>query len=116
MRLWLMCIFCTFLFTIAANAQTECPVDKVCISPQAARTALENADLVKAQADEIMTLREAVIKQKEVTIDVKIELAKAIGELTGAKQEVIRVQANLEFILLHGRNKCGGFTLLCIQK
>lgn len=106
-----------FILTLAASGQTpQCPPDMVCISPQAARQALENADTVKAQAAEILTLREAVLKQKEATVDVKIEYAKTLGELTGAQKELIALRAQLEFVMKNGRNKCGGLTLFCLQK
>jgi len=114
-----ICIFCIILFAISASGQTDCtvtPRDCALVSKAALVKALTDSDTVKAQAAEIMTLREAVVKQKEVTVDVKIELAKAIGQLTGAQQELVSARAMLDFVMKNGRNKCGGFTIFCMQK
>jgi len=110
----------TLFFVSIANGQTvaDCPHPSGCVvlSVEQARQSLEDRVTVKAQADEILTLRESVVKQKEVTVDIKIEYAKTLGELVGAKGELISLRAQLEFVLKNGRNKCGGLTLFCIQK
>lgn len=99
-------------FSIVANAQdAQCPSGMVCISPEAAKAAVVAHETVKAQAAEILTLREAVIKQKEITADVKIELAKAIGNLTGSQQEAVSQRAIIEFLLKNGRKRCAPFAI-----
>lgn len=110
-----LCIALLFIAAFAVQAQ-QCPPDMVCTTPEAARKALQDSDMVTAQAAEILTLREAVVKQKEVTVDIKIEYAKTLGELVGAKGELISLRAQLEFVMKNGRNKCGGLTLFCIQR
>lgn len=97
---------------LSANAQTDCPLDKVCLSPEAARAALEAGDKVTALETEVQTLRIAVLDQKGITNDVKIELAKQIGEKTGAQAEAARLSAIVEFLLKNGRKKCYG---ICVQ-
>lgn len=114
--IWL--IACLFTLAGASMAQDpaaiDCPADRVCITLDQARQALVDADTVKAQANEILTLKQALIDQKEVTVDIKIELARVMGEKTGADQAVVRLQAQNEFLLKYGRKRCGVFSL-CIQ-
>lgn len=112
---WLLIIGTAITFS---QTVTDCPHPSGCVvlSAERARQALVDADTVKAQAAEILTLREAVVKQKEVTVDVKIELARTLGQLTGAQSELISLRAQIAFLMEHGRNKCGGFTLLCVQR
>lgn len=101
---------------VFGNAQTtDCPLDKVCMTVGQARQALVDSDTVKAQVAEIATLKLALADQKNITADIKIELAKAIGEKTGAEQMVVRLTAIIEFLQKNGRKKCGTFTLICVQ-
>lgn len=117
MKLWRH-IFALAVFALCAipaySQTTECPANMVCISPEAARKALENADLVTALRTEILTLKQAILDQREITIDTKIALARAIGEKTGLEQSVVRLTAEVEFLNRYGRKKCAPFAI-CIQ-
>lgn len=90
-----------------AQTVTDCPHSSGCvvISGDAARSALQAGDQVVALEAEIKTLKEAVLAQRETTVDVKIELAKAIGAKTAVEQEVIRQAAYIELLMKYGRIK-----------
>lgn len=94
-----------FLFALSASAQTDCPPDKVCITPEQARHYLNLEDTAKAKDAEIATLKNALADQKNITADIKIELAKAIGEKTGAEQQVVRLSAIVDLLLKSVRPK-----------
>lgn len=93
------------LFASSARGQTQCPTGLVCISPEAARTALQQADTVVAQQKELAAKDQAIADfQKELNA-MRIELAKAIGEKTGSEQMVVRLTAIIDFMLKNGRTK-----------
>lgn len=90
-------LFSAAAFSVTAAAQpSQCPPGMVCISPEAARKALENADTVEAQKKEIEVLKQAIADQRNLTADVKIELARTVGEKTRLEIEVPRLSALLE--------------------
>lgn len=82
--------------TSFSQSTPDCPVGFVCISPEAARKALENADTVEAQRKEILALMQAIADQKGATADVKIALAQATGEKTQLEIANLRLNGNLE--------------------
>lgn len=96
-------------FAFSAQAQTDCPADKVCLTQEQAARYLTFEDTVKAQEKEILALKQAVLDQKLVTMDVKIELAKYIGENTVLKQSIVRCDADKEMLIKFGRVKKNGF-------
>lgn len=102
------------IFTIAivlvgaANTYSqdvECPISKVCLSPEAAQAALVAHQTVIAQQIEINTLRNAVLDQKEVAESLKIELAKTTGMLTGEQQQNVSNRAIISLMIPMLRQK-----------
>lgn len=108
-------ILAIFLFTVAVSASgQECPADKVCISPQAARKAIADAETVKAQEAQIKGLEQAVKDEKDVAEKLKIEYAEARGELTALKQNAVSDRAIIELLLKNSKKKCYPFSILCL--
>lgn len=115
MKLYIAIIFTLFLFCFpfGVNAQETpggvqpfpCPAGLVCISPEAARKALQDSDTVAAQKTQIATLEQAVNDYKKLKTDLEAELAKTTGEKTGAEQMVVRLTAIIDFMLKNGRIK-----------
>jgi len=93
-----------FLGTIAGYSQ-DCPADKVCVSPEAARKALVDSDTVAAQKTELAAKDQAIEDLKKVIVDLKIELAKMTGDKTGAEQMVVRLTAILDIMIKQVRPK-----------
>lgn len=90
----------------AANAQvSECPTDKVCISKDAAVKMLQDADALIAVKLENTVLKTAIADQKDVITNLKIELAKMSGELTGSQQMNVRQTAIIDVLLKNVRPK-----------
>jgi hypothetical protein len=122
---------------LAVAAQTEpcppMPEGRLCISQAAGDQAVMNAKLVKAQEAEIAALKQAVLDERETTRQVQataakneadlkasatkalVDLGTATGQLIEARATIQTQNAMLQFMLTNGRNKCGGFTLICIQ-
>jgi hypothetical protein len=98
-------------FTLAAIGQTSsgCPANFVCISPAAARQALEDGDVRKAQEIQILDLKKAILDEKSITLDVKIELAKTTGQLTGVQGENVTLRALVDMLVKNTRKKSIGF-------
>ena len=90
-------------FALSVQGQTDCPPDKVCLTQAQAAKYLTLEDTVKAQQNEILALKQAVLDQKLVTMDVKIELARTVGELTGAKQALVRCDVDKDLLVKYGR-------------
>lgn len=101
------CLFILILFFASAltalSQSTDCPTDRVCITKDQAAKYLTLEDTVKAQENEILALKKAFLDQKEVTVDVKIEFARTVGELTGAKQSLVTCNADKEMLIKYGR-------------
>ena len=89
-------------FAFTANAQEP---EMVSITVQQARQALVDADTVKAQAEQIKTLTEAVNAQKLITADVKIEFARVSGEATALRQNEVANRAILEYAIKNTKKK-----------
>lgn len=108
MRILLCLIFFTTATTLSATAQTastaqDCPVDRVCLTQAQAAKYLTLEDTVKAQENEILALKKAVLDQREVTVDAKIALAEKTGELIGAKQQIVECSQDKEMLIKFGR-------------
>ncbi len=100
--------------SICAFSQDEpqpCPPDKVCISPEAARKALEDSDARKALETEKAVLLQAIEDHKKIAGDLKIELAKITGQLTGEQQSNVQSRAIIELLLKHTKKKCLPFSV-----
>lgn len=89
-----------------AYSQTECPVDKVCISPAAARQALVDSDTVKAQAVELTAKDKAISDLRDELDKMRIEFARTSGELTATKQNAVSDRAIIELLLKSTKKKC----------
>lgn len=81
----------------------------VCISPEAARKALQDSDTVKAQAAQIDVLKQAIDDTKQIVNDLKVELAKATGTLTGAQQSIVDLRSTVQVLSANckARNRIG---------
>jgi hypothetical protein len=81
----------------------DCPPDKVCLTQAQAAKYLQLEDELTAVKKENLALQQAVLDQKLVTMDAKIELARTVGELTGAKQALVRCDVDKEMLIKFGR-------------
>jgi len=86
-------------------AYSQCPTDMVCISPEAARKALVDADTVKAQAEQIKVLEQAVKDAQDNTHKMAIEFARVSGENTALRQNDVSNRAIMEVLLKNSRPK-----------
>lgn len=99
------------LLAYHASAQTECPKTLVCITVEQARQALIDSDTVKAQAIEIKALKDARELDKAELQNLRIELAKIMGDKTGAEQMVVRLTAIVDVLLKGQKKKCMPFSV-----
>jgi hypothetical protein len=98
-------VFLAF-FATHGHAQTaECPPDKVCISPDAAKKALQDSDAKAALEAENTVLRQSIDDLKKVITDLKVELARTTGQLTGEQAANIQNRAIIELLLKSVRPK-----------
>ena len=93
------------------NAQTECPADKVCLSPEAARAAIVAGDTVKAQQIELAAKEKAIADMRDELNKMRIEFARTSGELTATKQNAVSDRAIIELLLKSTKKKCFPFSL-----
>lgn len=95
------------LIPITAYSQTcqEQPQNCVLITREAAIKALEDSDKVKALEAEVIVLKQAVNDQREITTTLRVELGKAMGELTGSQQMNVRQTAIIDVLLKNVRPK-----------
>lgn len=99
-----------FALSGVCSAQSAtCPQGMVCISPDAARKALQDSDTVKAQTVEIGVLKKAIDDTKQIVNDLKVELAKQTGELTGSQQSMVDARAVITVLSANckARNRIG---------
>ena len=96
-----------FACAISAMAQTcqEQPQNCVLITREAAIKALEDSDRVKSLEAEIAVLKDGIAKHKDIETNLKVELGKAIGELTGSQQMNVRQTAIIDVLLKNVRPK-----------
>jgi len=110
-----LCLITIFLFCgvggvsgqAAAGAAMgpSCPVDKVCISREAALKAVADADKVKALEAEIAVKDQAFADQKDLLNKMRIEFAEKAGENTALKQNAVSDRAIIEILLKSVRPK-----------
>ena len=129
-------LFILVLFTLglmAVQAQDLPDQPKVCISQAAANQCAANTRERDALLEEVKVLKEVVASRDKTIENLKetnrlnvadltkrlneteINFAKTSGELIEARANINRVLMMNEFLLKNGRNKCGGFTIFCIQ-
>lgn len=102
----LLIVAVLLMAAVAAAAQTnDCPADKVCITRDAAIKMLQDQDDLKAVKAENATLKQAIADHKDVEANLKVELGKAIGELTGSQQMNVRQTAIIDVLLKNVRPK-----------
>ena len=92
-------------------AQTECPVDRICITRESALKALQDSDTVKAQEAQIAVLKTATDDLKAEIGRLKIELAEKVGQLTTTQQNAVSDRAIIEILLKSAKKKCLPFSV-----
>jgi hypothetical protein len=97
-------LFALFAISISAQA-SECPAGYVCITKDAAIKALQDSDKVAAQGAEISTKDQAIADLRQEISKMQIELAKTVGELTGAEKQIVRCEARTDVLLKYVRPK-----------
>jgi hypothetical protein len=76
-----------------------CPTGLVCITPEAARAALEAGDKAKALEAQVKTLTEVTIPGlKDALADMRVNYAEAKGENTILKQRAVSDAAIIELL------------------
>jgi hypothetical protein len=99
-------LFLGFVLSLTAHAQApQCPDGFVCITPAAARAALEAGDKAKALEAEGQAKDKAIADLKQINTDLKIDLAKTTGELTGEQSANVQNRAIIELLLKYARPK-----------
>lgn len=121
-----LCLLTIFLFAgiVGINAQDVCPANLVCITPAAARQALEDGDTVKAQKIEIQKLHEAIegdpgapanadgtpsaanLGYKGIIADWRVKYAQVFGEYTGFKMGSVRVDVAFDTAIKNTKKRC----------
>ncbi len=100
--LFFVCFAC---FAGTSYAQTDCPPDKVCISPEAARKALADADRVKALEAEVKVKDQAIADFRDLLNKMRIEFAEKVGENTALRQNAVQDRAIIDILLKNVRPK-----------
>ena len=91
----------------ATNAQSvDCPVDKVCISREAAQQALEDSDRRKALEAEVKVKDQAIADFRDALNKMRIEFAEKAGENTALKQNAVSDRAIIDILLKNVKKKC----------
>ena len=93
------------LFVLDGYSQTECPADKVCISPAAARQALVDSDTVKAQQTQIAAQDQAIADLKTELNNMRVRFAEVSGEATALRQNAVSDRAIITVLLQSVRPK-----------
>lgn len=109
--LFAACLLAFGAFT--ANGQTECPQGMVCLTPEAARAALEAGDKAKALEAELKAKDEAIKVYKDDAEKLRIDFARVSGENTALKQNAVSDRAIIEVMLKMVRKKCAGLVFFC---
>jgi len=94
---------------VFANAQTEGPPDKVCISREAAVKAVADAKTVDAQKVEIDALNKAIADYKQQLNDMRIQFAEMSGEATILKQRAVSDAAMIQLLVQNVKKKRNAF-------
>jgi hypothetical protein len=131
---WKLSVVFIAVFAISAAAQSiqcpQMPPGFLCITQEAGNRAAQLAREAAAKdakiiaLEESLTLKDVSIKEiqdtaakniadlKDANTKVLISLSASTGELIGARAEIVRQTATIQFLLTNGRKKCNG---LCIQ-
>ena len=101
----------------SASGQTEtagnvdCPPALVCISREAAIKALQDSDRVKALEAEMVVKDQAIADLKKLLDDIRLELARTSGQLTGEQQTNVQNRAIIDLLLKSAKKKCMPFSI-----
>jgi hypothetical protein len=90
--LFILFVVLTIAYAAAVPADgqtTQCPDGLVCITPAAARAALEAGDKVKALEAEAKVKDQAIADLKSALADMRVKYAEAAGENTILKQRAV---------------------------
>lgn len=103
---WLLVTIALFAFAPLASGQsTECPANMVCISPEAARKALETSDALEAEK-KLTAAKDAAINDLKNEIDrMRIEVARLMGEKSQMEQDRVRQNAIMDILIRNSRAK-----------
>jgi hypothetical protein len=87
-------------FVVAAKAQAvpNCPDGYVCLTPAAARAALETGDKLKAVEAQSKVQDAAIVDLKQQLADMRVNYAEAKGEGTILKQRAVSDAAMIELL------------------
>ena len=98
-----------------AQAQTDpCPTmpsGYLCLPRAVALKALEDADARKALEAQVKTQDDAIAGYKDELEKIRIEFARASGELTALKQNAVSDRAIIEILIKYARPKKIGLNL-----
>ncbi len=103
-KLLVIAVFSLFA-VISLQAQTDCPVDRVCLTRSAALKALEDADAVVALRAEIKAKDAAYSAQKDLLNEMRAEFSRVSGENTILKQRAVSDLALIELFSKQVRPK-----------
>ena len=111
LRIILILICALLIGAVSAKAQQTCPIDMVCLTPQAARAALEAGDKAKALQIQLDATEKALADTKQLLTEMKVNFAQASGENTILKQEAVRNAALIELFAKMVRPKKVGINI-----
>lgn len=104
-------IFLGCVCAIDISAQTECPVDKVCISREAAQKAIENADKVIALETESKAKDDALAGFRGELNAMRIKFAEVSGENSALRQNAVSDRAIITELLKYTKKRCLPFSV-----
>lgn len=90
---------------IASAQDAQCPAGYVCITREAAIANLQRDDHAKAVEAENAVLKQAIEDHKKIESDLKVELAKTTGTLTGCQQNAVSDRAIIDILVKNTRAK-----------
>lgn len=109
-------ILSTILFASAvtySQTVTDCPHPSGCVvmSREATVKLLQADDRVKALEAEVAALKDAVAKHKDIETDLKVEVAKVMGENTALRQNDVSNRAIITAMIPMLRQKVVGIKI-----
>lgn len=104
-------MLCVILFVsvVGYSQQAECPAGMVCLTPEAARAALEAGDAKKALEKQVIVLEQALKDSQLSEHKMALEFSRVSGENTILKQQQIRDIALVDLALKQTKKKRNGF-------
>ena len=96
-----------------ATSSQACPADLVCISREAARKALEDADVRKALEAKAKIDEQAINDLKTELENMRREVVRFSTEASDLRQDKVHDRAIIELLLKNTKRKCYPFSV-CI--